>query len=178
MTGLAGDGRCKTFDASADGFGRSEGSGAVPRRGRGHSPAEGGSNLQGRDCPDPDTWKLRESGEAVEMTVVPPPSPRLRDLPSSARCRTLCETRSCSLDAAVRDARRGGVGGTALGDPIEVGAQEKIYGKDDRADQDQLILAASKSVIAHLEGAAGVAGITKLVKMLEHKWGPQPQRSS
>lgn len=39
----------------------------------------------------------------------------------------------------------------------------------DRADQDQLILAASKSVIAHLEGAAGVAGITKLVKMLEHK---------
>lgn len=41
----------------------------------------------------------------------------------------------------------------------------------DRADQDQLILAASKSVIAHLEGAAGVAGITKLVKMLEHKWG-------
>jgi hypothetical protein len=40
----------------------------------------------------------------------------------------------------------------------------------DRADQDQLILAASKSVIAHLEGAAGVAGITKLVKMLEHKW--------
>lgn len=40
---------------------------------------------------------------------------------------------------------------------------------EDRADQDQLILAASKSVIAHLEGAAGVAGITKLVKMLEHK---------
>ena len=66
--------------------------------------------------------------------------------------------------------------GTALGDPIEVGAQEKIYGKE-RVDQEQLVLSAAKSVIAHLEGAAGVAGITKLVLMLEHKpLGPSEVR--
>lgn len=61
--------------------------------------------------------------------------------------------------------------GTSLGDPIEIGAQEKIYGKE-RVEEDGLILAAVKSIIGHLEGAAGVAGLTKIVKMLEHSQVP------
>ena len=41
--------------------------------------------------------------------------------------------------------------GTALGDPIEVGAQKAVYGKG-RSDSQPLILAATKSNIGHAEG--------------------------
>ena len=41
--------------------------------------------------------------------------------------------------------------GTALGDPIEVGAQRAVYGKG-RSEAQPLVLAATKSNIGHLEG--------------------------
>ncbi|CAK9054933.1 unnamed protein product [Durusdinium trenchii] len=157
MTGLAGDGRCKTFDQSADGFGRSEGSGSVILRLKAAANAKGesGLTLTRGSC-------VNQDGRSATITAPSGPAQQ-RALQNSLR-----DSELSALEVSLVECHGTG---TALGDPIEVGAQEKIYGKD-RADQDQLILAAAKSVIAHLEGAAGVAGITKLVKMLEHKMVP------
>jgi acyl transferase domain-containing protein len=61
--------------------------------------------------------------------------------------------------------------GTELGDPIEVGALKNTYGAG-RAENEPLVLAAVKSNIAHLEGAAGVAGLIKLTVLLPRRQVP------
>ncbi len=57
--------------------------------------------------------------------------------------------------------------GTALGDPIEVAGLIKAYGL--RATHPGCTVGSVKSNIGHLEAAAGVAGIAKLVLQLEHR---------
>eukprot|EP00434_Breviolum_minutum_P038608 symbB.v1.2.034255.t1/scaffold4393.1/size40249/3 len=52
--------------------------------------------------------------------------------------------------------------GTALGDPIEVGALKNVMEPRDTT----LALTSSKSNIGHLEGSAGIAGFLKCVSML------------
>lgn len=61
--------------------------------------------------------------------------------------------------------------GTALGDPIEVGGQKAVYGKG-RSPQRPLILAAAKSNLGHLEGSAGVAGVSKVILTFKHAMMP------
>ena len=249
MTGLAGDGRCKTFDQSADGFGRSEGSGAAPelrvggmlrvwsrdshrnhrnnkrwrtKKTRPHGRTQKKSQLGAENSPlsgKTGGWHCQKLANAPlklpELrryllclpTVLDSDLPylwygaevilRLQSTASGKGESGLSFTRgSCvnqdgrsatitapsgpaqqrALQNSLRDSELSALevslvechgAGTALGDPIEVGAQEKIYGKE-RLDQEQLVLSAAKSVIAHLEGAA-VAGIAKLVLVLEHK---------
>jgi acyl transferase domain-containing protein/NADPH:quinone reductase-like Zn-dependent oxidoreductase/acyl carrier protein len=158
MTGLAANGRCKTFDASADGFARGEGVGSCILR------------MLGTATEKNDTVVAVFRGTCVNQdgrsaTITAPSGP------AQERC----------IKAALKDGDLTGLDvnliechgtGTALGDPIEVGAQGKVYGKG-RADEDKVILAAVKSCITHLEGAAGIAGLTKLTKMLEHHQVPQ-----
>ena len=55
--------------------------------------------------------------------------------------------------------------GTALGDPIELGALHRVLGAGSSADQPVLV-GAIKSLMAHSEGAAGMAGLLKLVVLL------------
>ena len=59
--------------------------------------------------------------------------------------------------------------GTALGDPIEVGALRAVYGGERDAP---LVLGAVKSNIGHLEVAAGIAGLIKLTMALDHRHVP------
>lgn len=57
--------------------------------------------------------------------------------------------------------------GTPLGDPIEVNAIASIYGKN-RVSNNQLYIGSVKSNIGHLEPVAGMAGITKIIKAFEN----------
>jgi phthiocerol/phenolphthiocerol synthesis type-I polyketide synthase E len=61
--------------------------------------------------------------------------------------------------------------GTALGDPIEVAALRQVFGpaRDDRAP---CALGALKSVMGHLDTAAGVVGVIKTVLALKHRTIP------
>ena len=61
--------------------------------------------------------------------------------------------------------------GTALGDPIEVGALKAVYGAG-RSEERPLVLGAVKTNIGHLEAGAGTAGLVKLILVLLHREAP------
>src|SRR5581483_126240 len=57
--------------------------------------------------------------------------------------------------------------GTALGDPIELKALASVYCRE-RAKDRPLVVASVKTNIGHLESAAGVAGLIKVILSLQH----------
>ena len=151
---LAADGRCKTFDASADGYGRGEGCGVVVLKRLSDALADG------------DRILALVRGSAFNQ-----------DGPSSG----LTAPNGPSQAAVIREALINGDvqaadvdyvethgTGTSLGDPIEVQALGAVYGQGRSAAQ-PLMIGAVKSNIGHLEGAAGMAGLIKVVLALQQR---------
>ena len=60
--------------------------------------------------------------------------------------------------------------GTALGDPIELGALDQVFG--DRQGSAPLVLGSVKTNLGHLESASGVAGFIKAVLSVQHGYIP------
>jgi acyl transferase domain-containing protein/acyl carrier protein len=153
---LSPDGRCKTFDAAADGFARSEGCGIVVLKRRSDAVADG------------DRILALIRGSAVNQ-----------DGPSSS----LSAPNGPAQEAVLRTAlERAGIQphevgyveahgtGTQLGDPMEMGALGAVFGE--RRDAPPMLVGSVKTNIGHLEGAAGVAGLIKLVLALQHRTIP------
>ena len=150
---LARDGQCKTFDASADGYGRGEGCAMVVLKRLSDARADGDHILA----------LIR--GTAVNQ-----------DGPSSG----LTAPNGPAQTSVIRDAlSNGGVQpeqvsyvethgtGTSLGDPIEVQALGAAYCQG-RTHSNPLFIGALKSNIGHLEGAAGIAGLLKVVLAIQN----------
>jgi acyl transferase domain-containing protein/acyl carrier protein len=153
LRALSKDGRSKTFDAAADGYGRGEGCGmAVLRR---LSDALGAG--------DPILAVIR--GSAVNHDG---PSSGLT-VPNGRAQQSLI--RAALAAAGVDPLAVGYVEthgtGTSLGDPIEVNALAAVLGKG-RSKSDPLLLGSVKTNIGHLESAAGIAGLIKVVLTLHH----------
>ncbi|MET9110651.1 type I polyketide synthase [Streptomyces zhihengii] len=150
---LARDGRCRTFDASADGFTRGEGVGVVVCRRLSDAMAAGDRiwavirgtavNQDGRT-----NGLLAPSGAAQQAVI----RQALRDARLPASAVTMIEAHGTA---------------TALGDPIEVEALTECYGRIGTAD-DVCLLGSVKTNIGHLEPAAGVAGIIKAALSVHH----------
>ncbi|MBI5768908.1 MAG: thioester reductase domain-containing protein [Verrucomicrobia bacterium] len=154
LRALAPDGRCKTFDASADGYARGEGAGLVVLKRLADAQADG----------DPILAVLRGSatnhdGKSNGLTA--PNGPAQEAL-----------LRAALADARATPAEVGAVEthgtGTVLGDPIEVGALAHVYG-DGREKENAILLGAVKTNVGHLESAAGIAGLIKAVLALERR---------
>jgi len=58
--------------------------------------------------------------------------------------------------------------GTSLGDPIEIEAVTEVFGNGTRR-QNPLLIGSVKGNIGHLETAAGIAGLIKVILCLNHK---------
>jgi len=146
---LTHQGRCFTFDQSADGFARGDGASAMYWEAHSKECLTRYAALMGT-C-------INQDGRSASLTAP--------NGPSQQECirHSLREADITPLSIHMQELHGTG---TALGDPIEVGALRatmmKIEGK---VRKHPLVKTSSKSNLAHSEGNAGISGIMKCVLM-------------
>jgi acyl transferase domain-containing protein/NADPH:quinone reductase-like Zn-dependent oxidoreductase/acyl carrier protein len=150
---LSPEGKCKAFDASANGFVRGEGAGMVLLKRLSQAIADG-DPIHGVII----GTALNQDGHTNGISL---PCPK-------AQARLVKE--AC-LDAGISPLEIGFVEahgtGTAVGDPIEAHAlADALCG--DRPVDAPLIIGSVKTNLGHLETAAGVAGLVKAILVLKH----------
>ncbi|GAA2069421.1 hypothetical protein GCM10009801_19040 [Streptomyces albiaxialis] len=155
LTALAADGRCRTFDASGQGYVRAEGGGAVVLRRLEDAVAAGDrvhAVIRGSG--------VNQDGRTNGLTA------------PSGRSQT---------ELIVDSLRRAGVAsgeelgyvelhgtGTPLGDPIEARALSAALNRVLGEERPPLPVGSVKANIGHLEAAAGVLGLIKTALVLRH----------
>jgi acyl transferase domain-containing protein/pimeloyl-ACP methyl ester carboxylesterase len=161
MRALSPDGRCKAFSASADGYGRAEGCSVVVLKRLSDAQRDGDRILavvRGT--------AVNHDGASSGLTV--PNGPAQQAVLREALARA-------GVAPADVDFVECHGTGTALGDPIEVQALGAVYG-DGRAADRPLVLGSAKANLGHLEPAAGLVGLLKVLLALEHEQIPaQPE---
>ncbi len=150
---LAFDGRSKSFDAAADGYGRGEGAGMVLLRPLADAIADGDriySVIRGSG--------VNQDGRTIAIPV-----------PNPVSQRALAE-RVCA-EAGIDPAQVGYVEahgtGTSVGDPLEIEALGGAYGSVPGRTT-PLVVGSVKASIGHTEAAAGIAGLIKSALSLHH----------
>lgn len=148
---MSADGRCKTFDAAADGYVRSEGAGVVLLKPLAAALAEG------------DDIYARILGSALNQ---------------DGRSNGLTAPNSAAQEAVIRQATvRAGVHprqidyveahgtGTPIGDPLEAKALAAALG---RGRERSILVGSVKTNIGHMEAAAGIGSLIKVCLALKH----------
>ncbi|WP_205587798.1 type I polyketide synthase [Streptomyces sp. 11-1-2] len=150
--GLSPDGRCFTFDARANGFVRGEGGGLVLLKPLARALADGDrihGVLRG--------GAVNNDGGGDSLTT---------------------PSRTAQEEVLRRAYAAAGVGpdevqyvelhgtGTAVGDPIEAAALAEVVGTARTKDR-PLLVGSAKTNVGHLEGAAGITGLIKVLLCLK-----------
>src|SRR5689334_4451972 len=155
---LSPDGRCKTFDAAADGYVRGEGCGVIVIKRLEDALADGDhirAVIRGS--------AINQDGASGGLTV--PNGVAQQRVITDALKRADLEPR----DVGYLEAHGTG---TSLGDPIEAQAAGAVFGAGRASDQ-PLLIGSAKTNIGHLEAAAGIAGVIKVILSLEHETLPK-----
>lgn len=150
---MAADGRCKTFDAKADGYVRAEGCGAVvlkrlsdALRDRDHILAlvrGSAMNQDGR------TAGIAAPNGSAQQSVIREALAQAGVAPSEL---TYMEAHGT---------------GTSIGDPIEVEAIKGVLGNTSAEDL-PCLMGSVKANVGHMENASGIASVAKVLACLQH----------
>jgi phthiocerol/phenolphthiocerol synthesis type-I polyketide synthase D len=151
---LSPDGRCKAFDASADGFARGEGCGVVVLERLSDALSKG----------DPIIGVIRGSavthdGRSSALMV---PNGRSQERVIRAALE------SCGVEPDQVSCVEAHGTGTLLGDPIEMEALRSVFGREGSREE-PLVVGSVKTNIGHLEAAAGIAGLIKVLLALQNE---------
>jgi malonyl CoA-acyl carrier protein transacylase len=146
---LSPDGRCKTFSAKADGYGRGEGCGVIVLK-RLSSAIANGDNILALIRGS----AINHDGPSSGFTV---PNKLAQEALIQA---ALANAKVDPQEIAYIEAHGTG---TSLGDPLELRALGSVFGQRETP----LIIGAVKTNIGHLEPAAGIAGLIKVVLSLQ-----------
>ncbi len=150
---LAKDGRSKSFDARADGYGRGEGGGIVVLKDLAAAQRDGDVILA-----IVEGVGVNQDGRTSGITV---PNPEAqRELMNKVLANS-----GCKADDVVYVEAHGT--GTAVGDPLETKAISEVYGQ-----RGSCHVGSVKSSIGHLEAAAGIASVIKSLMMFRHNTIP------
>ncbi|MBB5857529.1 SDR family NAD(P)-dependent oxidoreductase [Amycolatopsis umgeniensis] len=152
--GLSPDGRCFTFDARANGFVRGEGAGVVVLKPLRRAVEDGDrvhAVIRGTAVNnDGATTGLTVPGQETQEEVLRTAYERAGVDPGSVQYVELHGT------------------GTPVGDPIEAAALGAVLGAE-RPAEDRLRVGSVKTNVGHLEGAAGITGLLKVILSLRHR---------
>ena len=153
----APDGRCKTFDAAADGYGRGEGAGVVVLKRLADAVGDGDH-----------VYAVVRGGAVAQdgrtVGIMSPNGDAQADM-----FRRACD--SAGVAPATVDFVEAHGTGTPTGDPTEVRALAAVYGADRPAGAPCRI-GSVKPNVGHLEGGAGVVGLIKAALALHHETIP------
>ncbi len=150
---MAPDGRCKVFDARADGFVRGEGCGVVVLKRLADAQADGDRVLaviRGT--------AVNQDGRSNGLTA--PNGPAQEAVIREALAAAGVKPREVGYVEAHGT-------GTSLGDPIELQALGAVLGVE-RPASEPVVVGSVKTNIGHLEAAAGVASLIKVVLAMRH----------
>jgi acyl transferase domain-containing protein/NADPH:quinone reductase-like Zn-dependent oxidoreductase/short-subunit dehydrogenase len=153
MGALSPSGRCRTFDARADGYVRGEGCGIVVLKKLSDAQRDGDNILaliRGT--------AINHDGRSAGLTV--PNGPAQEAVIRAALAAARVEPGQVPYVEAHGT-------GTPLGDPIEVRALAAVFGAGHSKER-PLLIGSVKTNVGHLEAAAGIAGLIKVVLALHH----------
>ncbi|MDM8558776.1 amino acid adenylation domain-containing protein [Candidatus Parabeggiatoa sp. HSG14] len=151
---MAPDGRCKTFDANANGYVRGEGCGIVVLK-RYSEAVKDGDNILALIKGS----AINQDGRTNGLTAP-------NGLSQQAVIRKALQNANVSPDQISYVEAHGT--GTPLGDPIEVNALKEIL-MEGRIQEQPCWIGSVKTNIGHLEAAAGIAGLIKTILSLQHE---------
>jgi acyl transferase domain-containing protein/acyl carrier protein len=160
---LAPDGACKTFAADADGYGRGEGVALLVLKRLSDAERDGDRILgviRGS--------AVNHDGRSSGLTAPSGPAQQLVIADALAAAKVRPE------DVDFLECHGTG---TKLGDPIEVRAAAEVYAVSRPAER-PLWLGSAKTVVGHLEAAAAMAGVVKILLALRHEVLPPTPVSS
>ena len=156
---MAADGRCKTFDASADGYVRGEGCGIIVLKRLSEAIADGDNilaTIRGS--------AVNQDGLTSGLTAPNGPS-------QQAVIRKALENAGVA-PAQISYVEAHGTG-TPLGDPIEINSLKAVLMQGRQPNQ-PCYIGSVKTNIGHLEPASGIASLIKVVLSLQNKQIPPP----
>jgi acyl transferase domain-containing protein len=151
---LSPTGRCRTFDAGADGIVRAEGCAMLLLQ-RASVASAGRSRIRGLIK----GTAVNQDGRSNGLTA---PNPRAQ---SDLHRRALADAAADPADMVYIEAHGTG---TPLGDPIETQALGEVYGHGPAP----CAIGSVKANLGHLEAAAGIVGLIKAMLVLEHGYAP------